>query len=53
MQTVPFLRIEKVLFVFVILRITSMNNVTGPLEVPSELFVKYGHIGPLGTTTLL
>lgn len=48
----PFLRIEKVLFVFVILRITSLKNATGSLEVPSELFVKYDHIGPLGTTTL-
>lgn len=53
LQTVPFLRIKKVLFDFVILRFTSMKNVTGPLEVPSELFVKYYHRDPLGSTTLL
>lgn len=52
MQTVPFLRIKKVLFDFVILRITSIKNVTGPLEVPSELFVKYQQRDPLGRTTL-
>lgn len=50
--TVFFLRIKEVLFGFVILRITSIKNVTGPSGLPSELFVKCHHRGPLGSTTL-